>query len=438
MAKKEGFYKIGSGLEPAAVYYILTDRRFGGDTLPHIQAKGFEDETARLLIDAASQVYTRTGTPPESSRMVYAQIEAMIEKGQVTRKQLRAAKDLMFDVCDAPPRESAEAMSDILLAKIKRHSQKAALEQMSNEFVKGGDLSVGQAKMDKANSIGRADTTIGTRVRADLVDIIRRAQKLKRARTGIQELDLELKGGLRENSMACFVGGSGSGKSMALLHSMCANAARGHICALATIGELSWEEQYVRAIANMTGVSSFEMEHDDDAADEAAEIIDEIVHLKKFGMITIKEFPDGVTVSDIKDWLANERNAGLEVQSLYIDYADKMGWKGSDGSYEGMKKVYSGLRELMRSGTFAGSLRWVWTASQIRADDKEASDSKWKKQLVDMMIKITFQEETEGEELCYDVWKNRHGTSGFKIEDVPHDWERGRMCTPTWPDYWPV
>ncbi len=437
MAKQEGFYKISAALEIVVVFYLLTERKFGGDTLPHIQPKGFKDESVRLLVDAAKQVYDRTGAPPESPRIVYTQIETMIDKGQVTRRQLRDAKDLVIEACDKQHPESSDAMADVLLKKIQRHAQKDALDQMSKDFVKGGDLSSGQAKMDKANSIGRADTTIGTRVHADLVDIIRRARQLTRSRTGIPELDLELKGGLRENAMACFVGGSGSGKSMALLHSLCANAARGGICALATIGELSWEEQYVRAISNMTGVAMFDIEYDDEAAVEAAELLEDITNLKKFGMITIKEFPDGVTVADIKDWLANERTAGLEVQSLYVDYADKMGWKGSDGSYEGMKKVYSGLRELMRTGPFADSLRWVWTASQIRADDKEASDSKWKKQLVDLMIKIAFEEDSEGEELVYEVWKNRHGSPGIKIDDVPHDWERARMCVPTWPKYWP-
>lgn len=447
MAAQEGFYKITAGLEAAVAYYLVTDRKFGADLLTHIKPKGFADESVRLLVDAARRVYDRTGAPPASARIVYTQIETMIDNGQVTRKQLRAAKDVIVRMCDQPPQEASEDIADVLVGKLKRHAQQEALDQMSKDFVRGTDMGIGLAKMDKAEGIGKADTTIGTRVRSDLVGAIRAVQKLKRSPTGIPELDLEISGGLREKSIGCYVGAPGSGKSMALLQSLCANAARGVVCGLATIGELSWEEQYVRAIAHMTGIATHEMEYDDDAAEDAAAILEDIVNLKQFGMITIKEFPDGVHVRDIKTWLESERQAGLEVQALYVDYADKMGWKGTEGGYEGMKLVYSGLRELARVGDLAQHLKWVWTASQGTKDMlsakgaggmQHASDSMWKARIVDLMITVAIAPDSEGELINYGVVKNRHGKSEFVVDELPQDWERARQCTPSWPRYWPV
>lgn len=445
---KEGFYRLDAATERVVALFAATDQAFGNRMLSHLDPKGFSDARVRTVIDACKHVYSSQGYAPGSVRILRMRLGDMIESGSLTEKDSRAALDVLSTALDMEIQETPEQIIGALVDRVKAHREKQALDKAAKLHSRGMTLANVADDLKQIDRIGEVDSSLGTVLSAQVADMVLRTRRYRRSITGIDELDQQIRG-LPEKSLGCVAGATGSGKSMYLVHSAVHNAAEGLNVAFATVGELSKEAQFVRMVSNMTGIPTDDLE-EEDRFNEAFETLDEITAHEQLGVITVKEFTDGQLVSDISAWLEDELNRGIPIHVLYVDYADKLGWnkRQVQGGYEGMKEVYTDLRNLVREGPLAGTLRWVWTASQLDRDSLNQTgrkaagmgniaDSIWKARIVDLMITITPTSESGGSELVWNVVKNRNGTP-VTLEPIPHDFACARVGYGQWPVWWPV
>lgn len=393
-----------------------------------LDPEGIDSEVARLALQAARAIAEDLGRGPDKAVIVIQRLRRWQQQGRVTQEQIEAVNDL-FDQAEDAGLPAEESIISEVAPVLRRRYQQAAVEMAMDEYAKRGDFAQVAQIIEKAQRVGEADTSVGTRLGSASFDAIEQIRHMERLPTGIPELDMVLDGGLWRGAEAMVVGGAGDGKSMFLSHQASEGLMLGLHVLMATL-ELPEAVVLSRIKSNLTGVPINNIL--DGQMDVAKQRLENMSG--QIGTCVVKYFsPHTTTVEDIKEWLkACEDREGRPVDLLVIDYADKLTAKvdRDSGEYKAMRVVYEGLRILAVDRKL-----WCWTASQKRrsaekgkkkADVDDVADSIHKSRVADMVITLNARGD-ENDQLLFHVAKNRLGRSHVSVGPLPHDFSCGRV-----------
>jgi KaiC/GvpD/RAD55 family RecA-like ATPase len=426
MGMKVQPYNFDPTFERAVVALLCSRSRFFGRIGGSVEADALGGDAAKLAVQAAQAVAHDTGHGPESSVLVVQRLRRWMGEGRVALAQIEAVADLLDAAEDAglPPEDAVVAE---IVPILRRRTQQSAVEAALDEYTKRGDFSRVEEIISKAKRMGDIDVSLGTKLGAASFASIEALSRLVRLPFGIPELDAVTDGGLWRGAHCLIIGDTGAGKSMMLSHAACASLLSGLFVVYATL-ELPEALVLARIKANLTGVPINALMNGSMAVAK-----ERLAALDGLGLFIVKHFSASTsTVEDLRDWVkVCEDEVAHKIDVLVVDYADKLTHKvtGKEtNEYHAQRFIHDALRDYAEEHD-----HWSLTASQRRdihgkkrADAGDAADSKHKGRIADMVITINVKGD-EGDELLYNVAKNRMGRSSIAVGPMPHDFACGRM-----------
>lgn len=402
--------------------------RFYGRVGHALDSNAFESDATNLIVKASQAIGKELGTGPGDHRTVLQRLRRWVEEGKVTEDQLIDVEDVFIDAPASLPHEE-EVLLEVVAA-VKRRMQASAVQVAVENFKAHGDFSEVTRIIQRANTLGQHDTSIGERLTPGNYAEIDRLAGIDRLPTGIVELDANLDGGLPRGATGLMVAGTGGGKSMFLTHVLSQAVRMGLFCVLATL-ELSKGIQLARLKANLSGFPIAQVQSGD--AQGRASVTKRLDQMYPIlGQCVIQRFPAKLTtIPDLLDWIKRcEEIEGYPVDLIVIDYLDKL--KSHDRNDLNSYKAFETISEALRL-YIEDTNKWLWTASQPRrreAKEKgrrieadELADSQNKARVADLIISATREED----QLTYYCSKFRHGQSEWQVGPIPHDWSCARQ-----------
>lgn len=439
MSTKE--YKLNPQFERQVVCFCCANARFWGRIGYAILPEGLEDPTNKLVLQACVAVHTDTSRAPGLNPILVIQrIQRWYDNGKLTYESLEDAEDLISRAQTEISTLDEEMIVSELKPVLKRHMEKEALEAGVDAYAKHRDMGSLVKILNKVSSLGDVDTSLGVHLNRDIVKLIVEEKAVERLPSGIPELDAVLKGGLPRGEWGLFVGGTGSGKSMALSGAASHALSEGLNVAYATL-ELQEPDVYARIVAGLVEVpteSIISMIH----TDVAQERLDMLLTQGRLGWATVKFFtPNITTLLDIEEWIREEEEAaGSTIDVIVIDYVELIGAVNKQAAHHvQLKETSEGLLSLVRKRKC-----WLWTAAQAqRSKSKERKDrvidtddtagSMGIPRTSPLMISVNARED---DELVLNVAKNRFGKKVGALNPIKHDFAYGRLAAPSRAD-WP-
>ncbi len=422
--KKADPYAFTPDFERAVVALSCTHARFFGRVGRHLDPEAMTTEAGKLAVEAAQDIARDTGQGPASALIVVQRLRRWVDEGKVRRDEVDAVDDMVADAEDAGL-PSDEAVISEMVPMLKRRKQNDVVKLAMSDYAGRRDFGRVMKLLEEVETLGKGDAGVGVKVGGTGFDVIDALRHLEKCPTGIDDLDVELGGGLPRGQLGMFIGGAGAGKSMALSHVAAFASRIGLFVGYATL-ELPEAVVLARITANHTTIPIDRILAGDPEARE--KLMDNLPD----GVCIVKEFtPQVTTVADVRAWVdlcENSEERSMDV--LVVDYADKMTANCKDRStYKIMEHVYEDLRLFVHEGT-----RWGWTASQATRADKQqkkkldlehVSDSVNKVRVVDLAITLNLD---DGEEMTYYVAKNRTGKGRMSVGPLPTDFASGSIA----------
>lgn len=422
-------YNFDPAFERAIVTLACSQKSFFGKIAHELDPALLGTDNTKRALEAAKVIYRELGHGPDSLLIVAQRLRARVHSGAITLEQALETCAL-FDASIDAGLPSEETVINELRPILQKRMNEAAVRSAIDEFGKGGDLSGAQKLIARSARIGVHDVSLGTKFGDAGFQAIEELRKMERLPTGIDELDLQLDGGLQRGGLGVVIAGSGVGKSQGLSHFGGHALRRSAFVCLATL-ELPEATQHARLVASVTGIPINEMLFGDMSRAKKR------VAGMQLGRCLVREFsPYSTTIEDLFEWVRLcEEEAEQEIDLLLVDYADLLGApktsKGDQSTYETGRIVYGGLREYADRRK-----KWVWTASQAnrskdshkRVDASDVADSLHKVRVADLVLTLTPKGD-ECEELLIYVAKHRTGRSRFQIGPLPTSFECGRLVT---------
>ena len=427
-------YGFGRDFERAMIALCCQRPQFWGRIGKSLDVELIRDSACRKALETLRAISTDLGRGPSDPLMIIQRMRRMRDEGKVTLEDIRAVTEILEDADDRGLPSEEEMVSEIAPI-LKRRAQQAAVRQAITAHGKDSDLTDVAEKILDAQRIGQVDTSQGTRIGMDSFEAIRTLRRMQRLPTGIDDLDLQLSGGLARKALGVIVGGAGDGKSMMLSHIAAQCMYDGLAVVYATL-EIPEGEVLARIKANLTDMA-IDAITSGDGEGECMRRLQELGNRKfdfrpGLGLGITKEFsPFTTTVHDIKQWLdLCEQQEKRPIDVMIVDYADRMGAPKQDGDYNAQKVIYEGLRNVIDERGIFG-----WTACQAtRSSDRkrwhdlnDMADSMHKGRIADLVITLNLQGE-EGDEMEYYVAKHRTGKSRFTVGPMRHDFAHGMMA----------
>ena len=400
--------------------------RFAGELDPDL----INDETVALALRAVRAILSRNGHAPEHPALVIQQIRAWMDDGKISHDKLTAVADLLTDIPPGKEDDVASMVIEPLKQVAKEHAVKSAIAALS----KPTGMEDVIADFERVNRIGKKSSSTGILIGSGSFEAMARLRNVDRLGSGIQPLDILMKGGLPRGMQAVIVGNYGVGKSMYLSSQAAYSALLGLSVGYITL------ELHPGIISSRIYAALLDMPIDDVLGDRNAEAEARIVKLApQIGMISVEQMEPKVTTHlDIYEWMQRSyKKHGRKFDVLIVDYADKMGspkHKENDSSYVAMNTVYEGLRLIAESEGI-----WEFTASQPKNPGKndknakyvppggnEMADSMNKARVTDVIIGIAGTPDNLG--YLYTIDKHRTvDCAGRTVGPVPHKRWCGRM-----------
>jgi hypothetical protein len=428
--KKTDPYWLSASFEKGMTTLACSNRRFWGRIGYAVDRDCLALAPAKLALQAAAAIARETGNGPESVLIVLQRLHTWMDDGKVSLAQIKEVATLFDDAYEAgvPSEEAAVAeLKPILSKRLKSEAVVAATE----DYGKNSNFAHTAKLIEKANSIGDTNTSVGTMLGSGSYEEIEKLKHLEKLSTGILELDMTIGGGLRRGCLGIFVGGPGDGKSMALSHIAAWALRCGLFVVYATL-ELSGADVLARVKANLTAVP-------------INAVLDDPHRLKPFlsgmplGPFIVNEFtPLATTTYDLEAWVADcEGRVGRKVDVMVTDYGDKLGVAKMNGKDDTGYKSGQVIFERMRIYAHERNL-WHWTAAQAtrqtkkgaktnnRLDLNDIADSMHKARVADLVVTLNYNEEDES--MLFHVAKNRHGKGKASAGPLPTDFEIGRIA----------
>jgi hypothetical protein len=449
-------YWMDPAFERRVAYLCCTSPTFWARVGSEVDPDCLNVEASRLVLVAARLIAHDTGRPPESPVVVLQRLRRQMDDGKVTYDQVLSAQDYFLDEAETGDlRLTEDAVVAELAPILRKRLERAAVLKVMEEAGKGADedapLPETTKLIERAARVGKpvegADPglVVGEQGGYDAIHVAKRAERLS---TGVEDLDILLRGGPRRGGLQVWIGGTGAGKSVSLVQRVCVAARAGLHVALATL-ELTIETQLARVKANLTGAAIDDILDDPDCVKGA-------LSLMSFGPIRIQTF-SSPTTRDLFAWvdaceLAEAERRGMPpgsrvpVDLLSIDYGDLIVTpptvgKDADHGYSVGKHVFGGLRTYAEGqkkpgdGGHPGGPIWVDTACAATRDAQghkrkhlgtnDVADSLHKMRRATLAVSINPQEDGTIE---WWVDKNSHGPAKFGVGPLPADLASARIA----------
>lgn len=397
---------------------------------------------SKLVLQTCALINREVGHGPSSTMILLQRLRRLMNDGKVTVAQIQAVSQIFDDAEDHPyGLPSEDDVVAELAPLLKRRMHSAAVMLSHDEYAKRGDFTKVIDTIQRAERLGKQESSIGTIVGPAAFSEIDAMSSLVRLPSGVLDLDLQMADGLHRGGLGVALGGSGDGKSMWLTH-QAAEGVRSKLFVGKASLELPKPVQLARLFANLTGIPTNQILENPNDRKEAQRRM--AVMAPHVGACVVEEFPPhATTVADIIDWCDRCADMyGRPFDLLSIDYGDKLyhPMKGGDNEYIAMRYVYEGMR---RDIAVAKNM-WVWTAAQGARPSKDqgkrlelhhVSDSMHKVRVADLVITLNARD--DGAQLLYFVAKNRLGKSRFQVGPIPTDFERARVvpASSEWADW---
>lgn len=435
MAKKQTEAKP-YGLHPMfeTIVAELSSSRpsFWGRVGHEIDPERISNKTAALFLRACKAIAS-DGHPPSTPILVLQRINSWHEQGKVDRKQLRAAQRLCEAALEDASAFNEEEIIAELAPKLRHDLEKKALEMGMDAFGKHGDQEQTSKLLARAKRIGLSNVSTGTRVTAAGVPQMAARTSMERISTGIDELDLEIGGGVKRGTMTIVTGSTGVGKSFFLDHFVANAISSKEPSAIATL-ELNEDDHYSRIVGNLTDLPYMDVV----TYEEVTELANSrMMDLEQDGMLafcSLKYFtPGAATVADIEEWLkAEEMMSGIRFTVLGVDYASLLAAAKPKARHEELGDIAKDLRAMAVRRNL-----WLVSPNQANAEGMDpkktktlqnhhSADSKAIPKNAD--LHITMNPRDDDTAILYHVAKHRHGKQHGDAGPIPHDFDRGRLC----------
>jgi len=425
---QQELYEIHRGFETLMVSAICENSKLYDLLGAWIDHELLPTPKARLALRACKSIASETGKGPNSQLVVLQRIRRWISSGTVTQQEIEQVNEMFEDADDAgipPIDEIITEMAPIL----RRRGERGALERGLSAWQKRESLIPVAEDISRVSKIGLHTANVGDCLDKNVHTVIKASHNVPKLATGIVDLDTLLGGGAKQGTLSMWMGGSGDGKSMALVQVACAAALQGKSVAFATL-ELPTGEQLIRIIANLTGFT-IDAINDDPSCKAVQTALDDLSTSYNFGNILVKEFePYVTTVGHLRDWVKDaEHEIGTRFEVVVVDYADKLAADLSSErkEYDTGRVVYEGFRHYMHETD-----RWGWTASQVvRGQQKsnkildltDVADSIHKIRVADLVITLNLLNHL----MTLFAAKVRRGKGRFKVGPYEQDFATGRL-----------
>ena len=436
-------YPFTPMFERAVVYFACSSARFYKRIGAQVHAECLTSAVATLALSAAHSWNKTHGAPPTRASVVLQQLRTWMHEGKVTQEKIAEVSayfDAHEDDVKAPPEEdTVRALVPILQDRMRltavRLVGEGAMKRSGVEIQRALDV---LATVDRLGAVETANDAMS--IDASGLAFLASSRKVDRIYTGIMELDEALGGGAPVPLLATFLGGTGDGKTAAMVQVMCAAAMQGVCSAYATL-EPPKDELLARTLANLSEVAVDKLRFN--AAGlmrDEQEKIAQVFARGGVGAMRVREFTPGVTtVADIKAWVAEEEQAfGRPFQCVLIDYDAKLsaGKKNGESSYRDAKLIYEALYAWQKEES-----KQVWTGSQARRREKgkrtlygldDFADSQEKPRAVDLVVALNVDEDqsTNTRMVTISTPKYRFGTPRV-LPALPTDFAISRLAPVT-------
>ena len=425
------------GLNPlfeTIVAELATSRpSFWGRVGHEIDPDRFSDKGAQLCLRACKAI-SAEGSPPSHPAIVLQRVQSWLEAGKISGEEMTLATTLCTAAIEDAGAFNEESIIGELAPTLKRALQKVALESGFQAFGKRGDLEQAEKLLSRAKRIGVSDVSIGSQLGVGSVDAVVSLNKAILRSTGIEELDSELRGGIRRATMTIITGSTGTGKSMFIDHFVSCAVSEKTTCALATL-ELSEEDHHARIIGNLCDLPYDDIQRYPEIATEAKTRMEALYEDGVVAFCTVKSFTAGAcSVEDIDLWLdAEEMVHRVKIDVVCVDYAQLL----SASSHARNAARHEQLTEIAKDLRALAVRRNVWLLSPNQANG-EGMDAKKTKVIQNHHVAeskgipknadyhITINPRDDGATVLYHIAKNRYGASYADVGPVPHEFEKGR------------
>lgn len=428
-------YALEDAMEAAVSLASCCDPKFWG-------ALGYAIDPARLRSKEAQQILTLvrgivlgTGSAPSHVSIVSQHMANVVHAGKLELVMANQCRDYLVDALEheVPRDELIGAVAPL----IKRAHYKEVVQKATEGFAKNLPPETTAAEFEKVARIGIQATSDSGRLEDMIMDdavLIRRDDE-PLSRTGVEELDHIIGGGLERMALGLLVGGSGAGKSMALSHICATNLLDIKDVVLITL-ELGKVATTRRLIRNLVDMTQAELSISPALARERYRLLTEKRGLGKFRVAYME--PMATSPKDIRERINDfcREDLSFNPTVFVVDFLDKVRVNIKNKAYEDMLLVTDQLRGIAveREG-------WTWTASQSTRQatgkgwlDLEAvADSMNKVRSADLVIGIGRTEEDEGNnQVRFSIPKRREGEGAHaRVGPIGWDPEHGRIATVT-------
>lgn len=427
--KKVEPYPFTPSFEQQVVFFSCTRPKFFGRVEQALDIDSMPTEAARLALQAVKAIYGDLGHGPNDALLVIQRLRRWSDDGKVPMPKIQAVSDLL-DAAEDAGLADEEAVMGELAPVLKQRTFHEAVKTSMDEYSSKGDMNKVVSMITRAQRVGTADMSLGTRVGEASFQVIEAVRNLDRLPLGIMEVDAAIGNGMPRGQLGVLVGGPGDGKSMGLNHIAGFGWSAGLFTGYVSL-ELPEHVVLARLKANVTGETIDSILEGNSAAKYK-------LGGMRMGPMIYKWFtPQATTVADVTDWVKQAEDVeGRRMDLLIVDYADKLttrlkgGSKTQDNQYTTMELVYEGLR------IHADERKaWTWTASQAGRKNKkdknrvtdldDVADSMGKVRVADLVLTLNVRD--EGATMEWYVAKNRTGKSRIKVGPLPVDFASGAM-----------
>lgn len=431
-APRPQVYPFEDDVERAIVVLSCRDPRFYSLIGYAVEADRLRNPAARDLLAAAHAIAKKQGHGPTWTSLAVQHLTTLMSRGKVTLDVVDAAKDYLLDAEMTLPALKAEDVAAQVTPVIQRVRYKEAVQTSVSGLKLGGVDAAQAARMfDTIDKLGRGGGAEGADIGAHLADPdFFKQVSTDLLRFGIPEIDHAIGGGLERKALALLVGGSGSGKSMALAHVAVDSYLQNKHVALVTL-ELSPKRVTHRILRNIVDMTSREIAIDNALAQSRYAT----VAAATTGTLWVGyAHPLVTSPRDIREMLDRaQQELGVVFDTFVIDFADKLRVNPKASQYDDQLAVIDGLREIAVDAD-----GWTVTASQ---SDRKSTNRPWLDldAVADSMNKIRSadlvmgigrtEEDKETNQVRFSIPKRREGEGAHtRVGPLAWDPERGRIC----------
>lgn len=422
-------YPLDPGFERSLITLICQRPKLFARIGRAMDPEALNDELSKILFRAAKSIAEEFGVGPDSTITVAQRLRKFWDDGRLREEQIFECIDYLDNAEDMGLPDEEHIAQGIIPILREREQRKAMLE-INDGLGKRKDVGYAVEALQRATHLGDTSDSAGIKLGNGSFEAIRRIRGLERLPIDVPEIDTLLEGGLWRKALGIVIAPSGWGKSIFLSHQTTSAIRAGRFVALATL-ELPEPIIIARIKANLLGFTIDEVLNG--SLEKAEEKFAAIA--PSLGLCTVKEFsPKATTIHDIFSWVKDlEAEEGRKIDLLVVDYADKVGTgRQDDNAYVTGGTVFEGLRHYAVERDI-----WCWTASQPRRMTKgqkrieldDIADSMNKARVADLVVTMSPKE--DGDQLSYYLAKNRMGKTGRTVEDLPQEFEYGRIAPTT-------